>query len=149
MTQDQSPEVAAAKMQPALECIGKWAEEHYMEINLDAGKTEALVISLDPRETAGKSQPLLKIYDKQVNYSKNPVSLGTTLDPQLNFTEHTKQAKKKMQNRTKILSSLSGKDWGLTAKDLRQLYNGYVRPSGTYGVGVFFPFVSDPSAASI
>ena len=77
------------------------------------------------------------------------MSLGITLDPQLNFTEHTKQAIKKMQNRTKILLALSGKDWGLKAKDLRQLYDGYVRPSGTYGVGVFFPFLSDTSAASI
>ena len=120
-----------------------------MTLNLEAGKTEAMVISLDPRETAGKATPHIHINHEPVLYTKNPTMLGVTKDPQLNFTEHARLAASNMAKRNSILATLSGKDWGLLANDLRHLYTSYVRPGGCYGAGVFFHFLSDSSAKKL
>ena len=105
----RSVDEAAAQLQPVLGAIGKWAKDHYMEVNLDRGKTEAMVVSLDPRETAGKAQPPLFMNGKSIGYNKNPVILGVTLDPQMNFTEHATSAKTKLRKRCNIIAALSRK----------------------------------------
>ena len=145
----RSVEKAATQLQPALDAIGKWAKDHYMEVNLDRGKTEAMVVSLDPRETAGKAQPPLFMNGKGIGYNKNPVILGVTLDPQMNFTEHATSAKTKLRKRCNIIAALSGKNWGLKAKDLAHLYKAYVRPGGLYGAGVYYHFLGDTAAAKL
>ena len=121
-------EKAATQLQPALDAIGKWAKDHYMEVNLDRGKTESMAVSVDPRETAGKAQPPLFMNGKSIGYNKNPVILGVTLDPQMNLTEHATSAKTKLRKRCNIIAALSGKNWGLKAKDLAHLYKAYVHP---------------------
>ena len=67
--EDVSPDSAAARMQPALDSVSSWASDHYMLI--EPSKTEGLVISLDPRETAGKAQPALLLENTQVPFNKH------------------------------------------------------------------------------
>ena len=73
---------------------------------------------------------------KSICYNKNPVILGVTLDPQINFTEHAPSAKVKLRKRCNIIAAFSGKNWGLKAKDLADLYKAYGRPGDLYGAGV-------------
>ena len=74
---------AAASIQPALSSADDWADNHYMTINLKPGKTEALCISLDPRETKGKATPYVHMNNTMIGYNKNPEFLGITFDAQL------------------------------------------------------------------
>ena len=110
---------------------------------------EAMFFSLDPRETAGKTRPPLHIDGVPVGYTKHPVTLGITLDPQVTSTEHARLAKKRMSSRNNILRYLSGKNWGLLSVDLRHLYKAYVRPGGMYGSGVWTSSSSEWTSASL
>ena len=149
LSQADTHEEAAANVQPVLDCIGKWARSHYIKINMDAGKTEAMVFSLDPRETAEKTRPSLHIDGVPVGHTKHPVTQGITLDPQVTFTEHARLAKKSMSSRNNILRSLSGKNWGLLSADLRHLYKAYVRPAGMYGSGAYYNFLGDSAKKNL
>ena len=140
-----TPEEAASHMRPALQAVDQWAEDHLMKVC--ASKTEALVISLDPRETAGKAKPPLRLAGDTVKYSsdlqrKGPEILGITFDSQLRFTEQTATARSKLKTRTKIIQALAGTDWGMQGSVLRHLFNAYARPGGLYAAGVWYSFTS-------
>ena len=54
---DTKPEAAAQRIQRGLDALGSWAEQNYFTFSLE--ETEALVISIDPKEMKGKSKPRL------------------------------------------------------------------------------------------
>ena len=145
----KTPELAAEAVQPALDAVTDWASNNHVLFSMD--KTEALIISLDPRETCGKAQPTLRLNHEEVSYAYNPETkkttgpdiLGVKFDSQLRFNQQTEIAVKKLKNRTKIIQALAGKDWGLRACDLRQLYKSYVRPGGLYAAGSWGCFLAD------
>ena len=132
---------AAEIMQRALFAVSEWAKENHVEISME--KTEALVFSVDPRETSGKAQPNLMLLGKPVPFSKEATVLGIKRDSQVRFGAQTTAAVKKMSRRCQILQALSGKDWGPTAADVRRLYESYVRPGGLYGAGVWGSFLAE------
>ena len=132
-------------MRPALQAVDQWAEDHLLKVC--ASKTEALVISLDPRETAGKAKPPLRPAGDTVKYSsdlqrKGPEILGITFDSQLRFTEQTVTACSKLKSRTKIIQAVAGTDWGMQGSVFRHLFNAYARPGGLYAAGVWYSFTS-------
>ena len=139
-TTGDKPEEAAKEMQKALDAVSAWAEQNYVEIAVD--KTAAMVISVDPKETAGKSTPYLEMQNAAVPYAKTTQILGVEIDTQLRFTDHASAAKKNLTRRTQILRALTGWDWGLKANDLRQLYKSYIRPGGAYAFEVWGMFLS-------
>ena len=130
-------------MRPALQAVDQWAEDHLLKVC--ASKTEALVISLDPRETAGKAKPPLRLAgDTEVQLRPStPRSeiLGINFDSQLRFTEQTVTACSKLKSRTKIIQALAGTDWGMQGSVLRHLFNAYARPGGLYAAGVWYSFI--------
>ena len=65
-----------------------------------------------------------------------------TIDSQLRFREHAKEAKKKLSSQNNI-KELSGKNWGLREADLRRLYKTNVRPGGTYAMELCGPIASE------
>ena len=136
----RKPEDAATGMQKALDSVTEWSRKNYVEIAVD--KTAAMVISVDPRETAGKVTPDLKMLNESVPYEKKTKILGVEIDSQLRFTDHASAAKKNLTRRIQILRALTGRDWGLKATDLRRLYRSYIRPGGAYAFEVWGMFLS-------
>ena len=63
----RKPEDAATGMQKALDSVTEWSRKNYVEIAVD--KTAAMVISVDPRETAGKVTPDLKMLNESTKAS--------------------------------------------------------------------------------
>ena len=139
-TEDMTVEGAAKKMQPALNAIEIWAKENKNEIAAD--KTEVLVISLDPRETAGKAVPELMMDNTRIRSEKQATILGVSIDSQLTFTSHCQNMAKKISKRTQVLSALAGKNWEIVANDLRSVYCSYVRPGGLYSSEIGGPFLA-------
>ena len=143
-TEGDTPEEAAGKMQPALDAVTNWAKHNKMEISVD--KTQALIVSLDPRETAGKAQPDVLLDNITAPYTgvkkPGPVVLGVTFDSQMRFGFQADYAKKKLNQRIYILQALSGRKWGFTGVELKQLWTSYARPGGLYAVGVWGSFLS-------
>ena len=67
-------------MQPALDSVSSWASENFMPI--EPFTSEGLVISLDPRETAGKARPALQLENTQVLFNEHIKVLGVKNDTQ-------------------------------------------------------------------
>ena len=51
--EDRSFVAAGEKIQPAIDAIMDWASSNYVELARD--KSSGMVVSLDPKETAGKA----------------------------------------------------------------------------------------------
>ncbi|XP_075247071.1 uncharacterized protein LOC142340378 [Convolutriloba macropyga] len=134
-------------MQKALSTLESWANQFSMEISIE--KTEAVVFSLDPRETGGKSKPPFQLCDTPVEYSKNPKILGIEFDPQCSFTKQAETPAKSLRGRLQILQCLEGKSWGPRASDLRRLYVSYVRPGSLYRIGTWGSFLTDTALSKL
>ena len=64
-------------MQKALDSVTEWPRQNYVEIAVEM--TAAMVISLDPRETTGKSTPNLEMLSETVPYEKKTKISGWKL----------------------------------------------------------------------
>ena len=142
-----TPGEAATNTQIALNVITEWAAEHHVMISVE--KTEAVVVSLDPRETAGKAQPPITLLERNIDYKKEVTILGVQIDSQLRFGNHAQKACKKLRKRNQILQALAGRVWGMSATDLKRLYMAYVRPGGLYAVEVWGAFTADSHIAHL
>ena len=118
----------------------KWSADY--EVLLSTEKTASLVVSLDPRETAGKASTGLNFLGTPIQNNKDIKHLGVHLDTQMSFKKHASEIAKKINKRTQILQALAGKDWGILAIDLSQLYKAYAKPGGLYDLEVWGPFLS-------
>ena len=147
VTRATDPFAAAVPMQAALDGLSAWAHDHAVEIAPQ--KTEAVVVTTDPRQVNGKCQPPLAINDQQIRYTAAPEILGVTVDSQLRFTAHARDARAKFFARTNIIKALTGTTWGADERTLRALYVGYARPAALYAAGVWFPFLAPTHATRL
>ena len=134
-------EETANQMKPALEVVSLWIKENHVEISVE--KTEAVLTSVDPSETAGKAKPGITLLGTPIDYKKEVTILGVGIDSQLRFSAQARGAATKLKKRIQILRVVAGKSWGPSAQDLRLLYKGYVRPGGLYAAEVCGSFLSD------
>ena len=141
-----TPGEAATDTQMALNVITEWAAEHHVMISVD--QTEVVVVSLDPRETAGKAQPPITLLERNIDY-KEVTILGVQIDAQLRFGNHAQKACKKLRKRNQILQALAGRDWGMSATDLESFYRDYIRPGGLYAAEVWGAFTADSHIAHL
>ena len=142
-----TPGEAATDTQIALNVITEWAEEHHVMISVE--KTEAVVVSLDPRETAGTAQPPITLLEMKIDYKKKVTILGVQIDSQLRFGNHAQKARKKLHKRNQMIQALAGRDWGMSATDLKKLYRAYVRPGGLDEAEVWGAFTADSHIAHL
>jgi len=75
------------------------------KVSLSTSKSVVSYFSLDPRETNGKTQPVIYFGLEKVPFESTPRLLVTrvTLDCQLRFGPHTDELKKKLPERLKLL----------------------------------------------
>ena len=60
----------------------------------------------------------------------------------MSFKKIVSEMAKKINKRTQILQALAGKDCGILAIDLSQLYKAYAKPGGRYALEIWRPFLS-------
>ena len=134
------PSVLAQRMQLALTATEEWCRTNFLNIAPD--KTEALLVSTHPSENKAKLRPPINICGAQVEYRETIKILGVSLDSTLTLAPHAREAAKKMKDRCGALSAIAAKKWGAATDALRSLYEGYVRPAGSYAAGAWWPFLS-------
>ena len=108
-------EEKANKMQSALDALSLWATKNHVEISVE--KTEAVLISVDPRETAGKAKLGITLLGKPIDYKKEVTILEVGIDSQLCFSPHACGAATKLKKRLQILRAVAGKSWGPSAQN--------------------------------
>ena len=137
---DRNLQTTAEVAQRALDAVQGWSQANYLSLSKE--KTEALVISTDPREVNGKARPALHLDGQQVKFNPNPTILGVKLDSQLTFTPHTLDVAAKMKRRCSALRAIAARDWGADTHTLRQVASAFVVPAGLYAAGAWWPFTA-------
>ena len=135
-----NPVVAGERVQAGLSAVEKWCGENFVELAPE--KSEALLLTVDPRQVNAKCAPRLVAGGQELRHNPQPVVLGVKLDSQLGFGAHASDAAKKMRQRCQMLRALAARNWGAATHSLRRVYTAYVRPAGLYGAGVWWSFLA-------
>ena len=127
-----------AKLQHALNVLETWTKKWKLQLNTD--KCETTLFTTDTHES--KYIPHLTLSDNLIKFNATPKFLGVTFDRSLSFGTHINQLKRKMKKRAQVLQALRGKDWGLSKRDMRQVYLTYIRSAGEYCTAAWGPSLS-------
>ena len=144
----QSPKLAVAAriLQQGLNALFQAA--NYIRLKIAPDKSQALLATLDPSENI-RTAPPISIGGRIIPYGKTLKILGVQLDSQARSTAQAEAAGEKMKQRTRVLQALAGASWGPSPLTLRQLYEQFVRPSGLYGAGHWFHYLSETNRKSL
>ena len=123
----QNENVAAGRMQTALNILVEWTKKNNLQFNVD--KTKALLFTRKNRY----NRPELKIGDKTIEYVHEFKYLGVTFDQKLKWNQHVETQVKKAKITLMTARSMIGKTWGLTPAISAWIYTAIVRPIITYG----------------
>eukprot|EP01064_Diplonema_japonicum_P019466 TRINITY_DN2819_c0_g1_i1.p1 TRINITY_DN2819_c0_g1~~TRINITY_DN2819_c0_g1_i1.p1 ORF type:complete len:199 (+),score=47.43 TRINITY_DN2819_c0_g1_i1:369-965(+) len=108
-----SHEEAQTKAQAVLEKIDAWAER--WGLKLSRRKTCYMTTG-----SKNKQQSTLYFMEStqktEVKYEENPMFLGVIFDEKVTFKAHVSYVKRRLNERLKVLSALSGKEWGSMAR---------------------------------
>ena len=134
-----TPETADL-LRPALQEVESWASDYEVLPSID--KTSALIVYLDPRETARKADPDLSLLGEPCWHHQRNGNPGGHSEPATVFCAHAPEMATKIKTRVQLLQAPSGKDWGLISEDLAQLYCAYAKPGGLYNIDIWGPFLT-------
>ena len=89
----------------------------------------------------GKPLPI-EVGGAQVPTVRHPKFLGVTFDGLLNFGEHARQLRTRMQARNNVLKALAGQAWGLTTELMTATYKTIERSLASYCAPTWTPNLS-------
>ena len=141
-TEDKDPGVAGEAAQAALSGAERWCGDNL--VSLAPGKTEAVLLTCDPRQVNNKIAPALVLAGEPVAYNPRPRILGVTFDSQVSFGPQAAEAARRLRRRSAVLTALAARSWGAQTATLRRVYTAFARPAAMYAAGVWLPF-SSPS----
>jgi ribonuclease HI/uncharacterized C2H2 Zn-finger protein len=141
-TTEHIPVYSQDRLQTALNTVTQWCVENFMQVN--AAKSEYIVVSRASNSTVDKQEMTLKIADNLINrvQTSAPRLLGIRFDSMANFGQHVQYVKKTVQSRLKQLSAIAGSSWGPLSHDLRSFLYGHVTSILTYGAEIWHPQLS-------
>ena len=146
-TADVDTTSAAVKMQRALDALHLWCQRHHLKLAPE--KTEAMLVTVDPRQTNGKVSPPLNINNVPITYVTSLKILGVKVDTQLIMGEQAKTAAEKIRHRNQVLTAIAARSWGADTDALRRIYLAYGRPAGAYAAGTWLPYASNTQVAHV
>ena len=144
---DTDPQRAATAIQAALGATETWCEVHHLKLAPE--KTEALLVTVDPRQNNGECRPLLRLCGTDVTYVRELKILGVTIDSQLTMATQAKTAGERIRQRNRVISSISARSWGADTDTLRRVYTAFARPAGLYASGAWMPYISPTQEAQV
>src|SRR6476469_4015966 len=109
---------AQENLQPYLEEIHSWTKENDLILNSD--KSTATLFTPDPAEYNKTLN--LRINNTLIPTVKNPRVLEVTLDPKLNFAEHTRITKEKAVKSPNVVKALTSTTWDKQKETLIETY---------------------------
>ena len=129
--------VIEQRAQTYLNEVVQWIKENGLIL---ADKTQVTLFTPDPAEHG--TQLNIELEGARLETKKNPVILGLTLDPKLNFSQHTKVTETKAKKSLNLIKAISGTDWGQHKEVLCNTYKQFTRPIIEYASPAWAPTVS-------
>ena len=128
----QQSVLASAKalsiLEPAVERLISDLESNGFKVNV--GKTQCIVFDSDH---VGK----IRINNQVVESSDSVQYLGMIIDKKLTFKKHIDKLRVKGEKALRILSYMSGTNWGLSVKHRKLIFKNFILPKITYGEEIF------------
>ena len=144
----RNKEEAVLAAQQTVNIIAEWSRQWKLDLN--ASKSEVSFFSTYTKES--KWQPTIKLYNNEFQllfdegdefcFNKTPRLLGVILDRQLSFGPQVDRVTAEATKKTKMLSALSGTDWGCGKRELRSLYYTFSRSKMLYAASSYQPWMS-------
>lgn len=116
-----------------LRVLCSWTDSHKLKIS--TSKTVAMVLK---GQFNLNRQPIIKIYNTKIKYPNTVKYLGITIDKNLNFINHSKNLRTKIQYLIMALRRVSRDSWGIKTNIIDTLYSAVFLPITTYGSGFWF-----------
>jgi len=135
LSSHQKINIIEQRLQPYLNDIHTWTQQNNLQLNAD--KSTATLFTPDPAEY--NTEINLTINNDKIPTIKNPKILGLTLDPKLNFSEHTKITKTKADKSINLLKALTTTKWGKQKETIISTYKTITRPILEYASTIWSP----------
>jgi hypothetical protein len=114
-----------------LNTVDTFSNDSLLTINPD--KSEVILFTPDTKEF--KFKPELNVANSSIDSTNSIVYLGVRFDTMNHFHLHARDVVARANTRCQALNAPSGATWGPTRDDLRQLFQAFVLPVVTYGLG--------------
>jgi ribonuclease P/MRP protein subunit RPP40 len=121
-------EDAVPVLQEGLGEVYQWARAKKLTLNLK--KYEVSFFSADPHEA--KWQPVMEVKGTRLRFTPTPLFLGVELGRTLSGKEQADRKAARLTKGSRLLTALSGSDWGWTSDILRNVYQTSLLSRATY-----------------
>nr|pir hypothetical protein C31C9.5 - Caenorhabditis elegans [Caenorhabditis elegans] len=139
IARDKKIEKAAGKVQLHIDEIAKYLKERGMSIS--AEKSTVTVFSCDPKEH--KTKPDIYWMDDPIPVTNAPKLLGITLNTMTGTKDHVGNVIKSMQNKTRVIKSMAGTNWGNDRETMLYTTQALIKPTALYGAPAWTSLLSD------
>ena len=103
-------------------------EDNGFKVNVE--KTQCIFFDVN-------EEPEIEINGKKIRATDSARYLGMEIDKNLNFKKHIIKLKNRGLKAINVLRYMSGKNWGINAKQKTMILKNYILPKMTYGEEVF------------
>ena len=115
--------------------LDKWFHENELIMNLNKGKTEALLFGTAKKVANGSSDFRPRVNDKEITKTARYKYLRISIDSTLNMNTFFEKCYKKASSRLSLLAKLRG---DLDMKAAKAIYQSMILPTFTY-CGILLP----------
>jgi len=140
-----SKEAAAAICEADVREVWRWSRERKLCLNL--GKCEVGFFSPDPGESGW--QPRIEVEGHALQFNPNPVFLGVVFDRTLSFRAQVDRVTGRMAAGARLLSAVSGQQWGWSGGDLRSLYRAIPLAAARYCAAGWQPWLASTAVQDL
>ena len=120
IAQHRNLAVAAATIEADVVEVHRWSQEKKLHLNI--AKCEVSFFSPDPKESTPEWLPPIYVDSTPLKFNPTPVFLGVTYDRTLSFRPQAERVAGKVTATSRLLTALSGREWGWDANLLRRVY---------------------------
>ena len=134
---------AASLVEVGVRTVWMWSRERKLTLNLS--KCEVSFFSTDSHESCW--QPVVEVGNTRLRFNPNPVFLGVMYDRTLSFGPQARRVAADVSRGSRLLSAVSGREWGWHAPSLRRVYQALFLSKVRYGAAAWQPWLSDTSVS--
>jgi hypothetical protein len=110
------------------------------EAHLEPYKVQGVLLLCRSHEP--KWQPVVEVEGKQLGFNATPLFLGVKLGRTLSGKEQADRKAASLTKGSRMLTALSGSDWGWSSNLLRKVYQTSLLSGATYAGGGWIPWLS-------
>src|SRR5215469_10469650 len=103
-------------------------------------KSSLTLLTPDRRESS--THPQVTLSNSPLPLNKTPAIIGVKYNPHMTFTPHVKEIIRKTSIKNKVLSTLTGTNFGQHKETLRTVYKQFIRPTLNYTFPAWYPPLS-------